>query len=304
MLDPGAYSGYQLKAGANYRFTPEISAFANFGYVSKVPIFDAVIDDYHGVYTDNPENEKFTSFEAGVNYTVNTLTVKLNGYYTAWNDRAQSKFVQVSDSTYGLVFLTGMNSTHMGIEAEIAWQPVRFFRFDGAFSFGNWQYANDVSGTYKDYDTENGRDTSITYDFYVDGLKVGDAPQTQLAFSFSFYPVKGMTAQAVYRYNANFYADWDPFSRTDPNDRAQSWQVPDYGLLDLHFRYNLPVELAGMRFEVFAHVFNVLDELYVSDATDESRYNAWSDGEKHSATRAEVFVGKERTWNAGFRIRL
>ncbi len=304
VLDPDSYNGYQIKAGASYRFTPEVSAFANVGYVEKVPIFDAVIDDYHGVYTDNPENEKFLSFEAGVNYTVKTLTMKLNGYYTSWKDRAQSKFVQVTDSTYGLVFLTGMNSVHMGIEAEIAWQPIRMFRFDGAFSFGDWTYTNDVSGTYKTYDTGTGRDTAIVYDYYVDGLKVGDAPQTQMAFSFSFYPIKGMTLQAVYRYNANFYADWDPFSRTDPNDRTQSWEVPDYGLLDLHFKYNLPYELAGMRFQVFAHVFNVLDELYVSDAVDESHYNAWSEGEPHSATRAEVFVGMERTWNAGFSIRL
>ncbi|MBD3224590.1 MAG: TonB-dependent receptor plug domain-containing protein, partial [Caldithrix sp.] len=60
--------GLQLKGGASYRLTNEINAFGNVGYVSKVPIFDAVISDRDGSKAEDPQNEKFTSLEAGVNY--------------------------------------------------------------------------------------------------------------------------------------------------------------------------------------------------------------------------------------------
>ena len=245
--------------------------------------------------------------EAGVNYTKDALTLKLNGYYTFWKDRAQTKYVQVDTSGNGaLVFLTGMNSVHMGIEFEGAWQPVRMFRLDMAASFGNWYYDNDVTGTYKNYD--NPADPNVEYKYYVKDLKVGDAPQTQVALSASVYPVKGMTAQLVARYNANYYADWDPFSRTDETDRSQVWQVPNYSLFDFHFRYIIPFKVAGVSMNVFAHIFNLTDAEYISDATDESRYNAISTSvpgvEKHSAQRAEVFMGLERTYNVGFGIRL
>ncbi len=306
-LESSYFNGYQLKTGLSYRFSTDLSAFVNLGYVSKVPIFDQVIDDRSGTFADNPTNEKFYSAEAGVNYTKDALTLKLNGYYTAWKDRAQTKYVQTDTSGNGaLIFLTGMNSVHMGVEFEGAWQPIRMFRLDMAASFGNWYYDNDVTGTYKNYD--NPADPNVEYKYYVKDLKVGDAPQTQVALSASVYPIKGMTAQVVARYNANYYADWNPFSRTDETDKDQVWQVPNYSLFDFHFRYTIPYKVAGISMNVFAHIFNLTDAEYISDATDESHYNAISTSvpgvTKHSAQRAEVFMGLERTYNVGFGIRL
>ena len=60
--------GYQAKGGFSYRFTETVNAFANLGYVSKVPIFDAVINDRDGTTATDPDNEKFTSFELGATY--------------------------------------------------------------------------------------------------------------------------------------------------------------------------------------------------------------------------------------------
>ncbi len=306
-LESDNFNGFQVKGGASYRFSTEMSTYANFGYVEKVPIFDAVIDDIQGVFTDNPKNERFTSFELGANYEAETFSAKLSAYYTQWNDRAYSKFVQTDTSGNGaLIFLTGMNALHTGVELELAYQPMSLFRLDGAASLGNWTYTDDVSGTYKNYD--NPTDPVVNYDFYVKGLKVGDAPQTQLALQASVFPMPGMTAQVVYRYNARLYADFDPFSRTDSTDTAQSWETPAYSLVDFHFRYILPWKFAGVRMDVFAHVFNVFDEIYISDAVDESHYNAISTTvsgvEKHSAQRAEVFLGPERYINFGFGIKL
>jgi hypothetical protein len=294
--DPTA--GFQVKGGANYNITDQISAFGNVGLVSKVPIFDEVIDDVNGVFADNPENEKFTSFELGANYFAGNFTAKLSYYYTKWADRAINRGITNQDGSEAIIFLSGMDQLHTGVEFEIAYQPINMFRLDVAGSVGNWSYLNDVSGQYKDYD--NLDQPTVDYNFYLDGLKVGDAPQTQVAIAPSFYPVKGLMVQAVYRYYMKHYADFNPLDRDDISDRTESWQAPDYGVLDFHASYKLPVSLGPVGLSVFGHVFNALDEIYVMDAVDNSAYNGFSD--THSASDAEVYLGLPRSFNVGLQF--
>ena len=54
----------------------------------------------------------------------------------------------------------------------------------------------------------------IPFDFYLKDLKVGDAPQTQFALAASVFPIKGLTAQLVWRLYDSYYSNFDPFSRT------------------------------------------------------------------------------------------
>jgi hypothetical protein len=55
---------------------------------------------------------------------------------------------------------------------------------------------------------------------------------------------------------------------------------------------------------VFAHVFNLFDEVYISEATDESAFEAvgTSLAPRHSAQRAEVFFGPPLTFNMGVTV--
>lgn len=302
-----AIGGYQVKGGASYRVGEHIAFFANAGYVSKVPIFDVVIDDGDGFLATDPENEKFLAFEAGANIGLldDDLNIKINYYNTSWKDRTNSLRVFDENNEENTLFLTGMEQLHSGIEAEIAYQPCNFFRGDLALSFGNWEYTKDVKGEYKIY----GEDAVITeqYNYYVKGLKVGDAPQTQIAASLTFMPIKPARIQLIARYNDNNYADWDPFSRTNEDDRTQSWMAPAYTVFDLHLSYDLPVE-GKADIQLFLHIFNVLDEIYVQDALDNSPYNSYKvDGKianPHSADAAEVFLGLPRSFNGGLIVKL
>jgi iron complex outermembrane receptor protein len=300
--------GYQFKGGASYRITDEWDVFANAGYVSKVPIFDQVINDVNGTMVEDPKNEKFLSFELGVNSRLlhNQLTFKLNGYFTNWMDRARSINVLNADGSDGLIRLDGIDSRHMGVELELAWQPVRCFRLDAASSFGKWSYADDVTGSYiPDFSDPT---TTVEYTYYIKDLKVGDAPQTQVAAGVTFFFLEGAQANLTWRYYDNYFAAFDPFSRTDSSDRAQVWQIPSYSLFDLHFLYRLPVSVGGVKVSIFGHVFNLFDKLYVEDATDNSSFNGLKDPatnqyyENHSASSAEVYVGLPRSFNAGFRL--
>ena len=322
-LDSDPEYGIQVKGGAMYRINDAMEVYGNAGYVEKVPIFDNVIDDRNGVFAEKPETEKFTSFEAGLNWRGldGTLSAKSSFYFTTWEDRALPRTIETSPGVFDILFLTGLNQQHIGFEFEAAYQPIPMFRLDLAGSIANWELTDDASGTYK----ENESGVSMTQKYFVGvkGLKIGDAPQTQLALAGTVFPVQGMSAQLVFKYYDEFYADWDPTSRIVTNsagaDRGQSWKIPSYSLIDLHASYLLPFDLNGVTFKVSAHVFNLLDEEYISDALDNSSFNSYKvtdvndrDGDgrtddtvianPHKADAAEVYLGLPRTINIGITL--
>ena len=291
--------GFQIKGGASYRLNNTTDFYANLGYVSLVPIFDDVIDDVTGTLNSNTKNQKYTSVEAGFNYHLlsGKLNLKADYYYTIWDNQASKINVYPQSGGTDVIFLTGINSLHTGLELDGAYQPIGFCRFDATVSLGNWKYLDDVNGVYKTY--SNTTITQTDYHFYVKNLKVGDAPQTQFTIQASVFPVEHMEAQVIYRNYTNYYANWDPFSRTNVNDQGQVWKAPGYGIFDADLQYQLPIELNNVKVDLYAHLFNIFDAIYVQDATDDSQYNGVKGAPSHSAQRAEVFLGMPRTVNVG-----
>ncbi len=300
----------QAKGGGLYKVTSDIDVFANFGYVQKVPILDNVIDDIAIALAQDPSNEKFISTEFGLNVKAlnGMLATKFNYYITDWKDRSLTRSVTSGQGSSGdtdIIFLTGVDQHHSGLEAEIAFQPMKMFRLDIAASIGDWTYKGDAEGTYKDLVNQ----TSEDYSYALDGLKVGDMPQTIYSFTGSVFPIKGLSVSGTFNMFSRFYSNWDPGSREfDPTDettadRADTWQVPDYSVIDLHATYTLPIHIGGMGAQVFFHMFNALDETYISDALDNSAFNAYTgDGYNHAADDAEVYLGSPRRTNMGLSI--
>ena len=313
VLESGNLHGYQVKGGLGRNLTPEWSVFGNAGYVSKVPIFDQAIDDFNGEVLTNPKNERFLSFEIGTSYASldRRLSADLNLYHTTWNDRSFTFYIPVDD-IYAQIL--GVDQQHLGVELHAGYQPLDILRFDGSASVGRWEYVSDASGRAVAGD----RTSSTQYSYYIDGLKVSDQPQTQFSYALSVFPLEGLWMQFLGRTNYNYYAAFDPFGRTDPSDRAQSWKAPGYTVFDLHGAYRITDLIPfwqGGDVRVFVNVFNVLDELYVQDATDNSRYNAFyqcaperttrpcAADPGHDAEASEVFLGLPRYFNLGFEVR-
>lgn len=299
-------SGFQIKGGLNYNFNETFSAFANFGYVSKVPIFDNVIDDADGTVAKDPQNEKFISYEAGVIYntTDDKLTIKGNFYYTTWNDRIFTTSVRITEDENGIAFIKGLDQRHIGVELEGNYRPIKFIGFGGIASVANWKYLNDVDATIKNYDDASGTVTTEDIHVYSKDLKVGDAPQTQFAIWTNIYPIRGLNVQFIWRNNSNHYADFNPVYRTDKDDREQVWKTPSYSVFDMNINYALPLK-GRVGVNVFAHVFNLFDTFYIQDAVDNSAYNGfygYDNRYSHTVNSAEVFLGLPRTFNVGVKI--
>lgn len=301
-LESDFITGYQIKGGLLYRASDNIDVYANIGLVSKVPIFDGVINDRAAVINENPTNEKFYSYEVGANFHLldRKLTIKTNFYYTIWNNRTYTTVTQNANLQDFYINIEGVNALHAGFELETAFQPVHWFRFDGALSIGHWKYTDNVHATIEDAGEPDGTREA---DLYIKDLRVGAAPQTQIAYGFTVLPIQNLSVQLVGRSYFDYWSDFSPLSRTDQADEGvQGWKVPSYTVLELHAGYTFEDLLSGTEF--FVNVFNLTNELYIQDATDNSRFNAFSDnGVNHSADDAEVFLGLPRRFNLGVSVR-
>ena len=307
-VETKALTGFQLKGGASYLTSDLLSIFANVGLVSKVPIFDGAIDDITGTLNPDPQNEQFLSVELGSAFRSadRRLTGRLNLYSTTWRDRTITRFVTEQDGDDGLINIRGLDALHSGIEGEMAWQPRSLFRADLALSVGNWVYTDDVHAAYTP--DQGDPETQEQVDLYIKDVKVGDAPQTQFAYAVTFFPFDGLYAKLTGRSYANYYADYDPTSRTDPEQRDQQvWKTPNYSVFDLNVGYDVPrhlLPLSQFDLRVFFNVYNLLDAFYIQDATNNSRFNAYrGNGTRaNTADDAEVFLGLPRTFNLGLRV--
>jgi len=309
-----AIGAMQVKGGGMFHLADNFNVFGNFGYVEKPPIMDNVIY-FDGTVAADPANEKFTSTEVGVNYKAKMFAITANGYNTDWKDRNLTKAVTSGQGSSGdtdVIFLTGVNQNHKGVEVEASVQPMQMLRVDASLSFGSWEFTGDADGNYQN---EAGEILG-EYRYALKDLKVGDMPQTAYVLGATLMPIKGLRVQAIYSIYDNNYADWSPDSRQIDDadddgtlsaeelataDRVQVWDAPGYSKMDLHVTYDLP-KIAGINAQLFGHVFNALDATYVQDAVDNSQYNGFSSGASHSASRAEVFLGTPRFMNFGLKL--
>ena len=299
---------FQVKGGGVFNLDDRLSAFANLGYVQKPPILDNVID-YDGNVSSNPDNEKFTSMEVGGSYRSGLVAVKGSYYNTQWKDRNLTKSVTTGQGDSGdtdIIYLTGVNQSHTGVEVEAKVALHDMVDVDFAFSKGNWFFDGDAKGDYTEmeYNEDNQiiGQTSTEYEYALNNLKVGDMPQTAYVGGLTVKPIKGLNIQGLLKVYDDNYADWSPDAREVDGeaDRAQVWKAPGYSKLDLHLSYKLP-EIAGLNMTLHGHIFNALDDVYVQDATDNSKYNGY--GEKlHLAHNAEVFLGTPRYYNLGLTV--
>ncbi len=308
-----AIGASQFKTGAMYDLNDNLSMFANFGIVEKPPIMDNVIY-FDGTVASDPANEKFQSLEAGVNYSSGNMAVKASYYSTDWKDRNLTKSVTTGQGSSGdtdVIFLTGVNQNHSGIEIQAQAQLMAMLRLDAAISIGTWKFVGDANGNYQEYTSEGTIQTN--YDYALDGLFVGDMPQTAYAFGITLTPFSGLRANVSYNMYDKNYSDWSPGAReydssdpTDVPDTDQVWEAPGYSKMDVHVTYDIP--LGGLNLQAFAHVFNALDAVYVQDAVDNSEYNSYATGwppeivNPHTADAAEVFLGSPRYMNFGISV--
>lgn len=298
--------GYNVKAGANYNINDHHNVFANIGYYSKQPFFNAVYPNNRNLINPYLTNEKIFGVEAGYGFRSSIFNANVNLYRTSWKDRFQRRSETVN-GVRGYSNITGITEIHQGIEVDMSAKINDMISLTGMFSLGDWKYKGNAQGNLFNDNNEpmdtNGNTVpeAATSTLYLDKVKVGNYAQTTAALGVDVKPFKNFKFNAQYRYNANLYANLNVLDfRTQEAGERGALKLPSFGLVDLGASYVIPLN-QKQSFTIRANVYNLFDTFYIQD----SYTNIHQGTDKASGTlydgidvANEVFYGFGTTWAA------
>lgn len=321
--------GYNIKAGANYNINEQHNVFANIGYYSKQPFFNAVYTNNKNFLNPNLTNEKIFGIEAGYGFKSSFANVNLNAYRTSWKDR----FVRKSNDVNGVrayANVLGVVEIHQGIELETDVRVTDYLRFKGSLSLGNWFYEGNALGSLYNESNEpiDGQGNVVLAEnaesitLFLDKVKVGDSAQQTASLGATVTPIEGLRFNVDWRYVNNLYANLNvaDFTTQEAADRG-ALRLPSFNLFDLNASYKLPLtDKQSITFSV--NVDNVLDTYYIAESYDNKHAKTLADF-KDDATKGtaqkqfddyqnnnlykgvdtsnRVYFGFGRTWSFGLR---
>jgi outer membrane cobalamin receptor len=283
--------GGNIKGGANYNINDNHNVFANAGYYSKQPFFNAVYPNNKSIVNENLTNEKILGLEAGYGFRSAKFNAKVNVYYTSWKDRYQRSNDSDATNIGGYYDFAGITEIHSGIEVELNAKPLPKLDINAMVSLGNWEYDGDItSNRFNQNNEQIGTGSTL----YLDNVKVGDAAQTTASIGAKYEILKRFNVDANYRFVDKLYASLDPARQTSATNKG-TLELPSYGLMDAGFSYKMLVgkdksNSVDFRF----NVNNVLDEIYIA----ESRTNIFAtDNVSSSNASLGTYASNGRTWN-------
>lgn len=291
-------AGASVKGGILYRVGRGHSLYANGGWYSRLPYSNVWFSSGNNEITRGVKNEKNILGELGWKYVWNSGKLDLTGYAAYWKNRSlmSGKYRQL-DADDARYMVTGLDAFHCGVEASLFQRVGKWLEANAFASIGNWRWMKDVSAIiYDDYSgTEVGR-----VNVYCDGLPVADAPQTQIGASAKFILPAGFSASADWQFNDRMYADFDPLTRNNPDDRQHSYRIPGYHLLGASVSWGSEWKYGArstrkIGLNVFVRGDNLLNTTYIERGKD---------GAAHDLASFRGYWGFGRMFSFGVRVRI
>ena len=277
--------GFDVKAGLNLNLNEFNHLFINGGYFSREPYFKFVFGNFTNVPTHDLKNEKTLTAEVGYGLDLRYTRLRLNAYYTSWQDKSilTNEYNQFEDPS----MVQGLDALHRGAEAELSQRITSWLNAGGSLSIGNWKWKNDVTA----FVFNDDQAVVDTIQVYADGLYVGDAPQTQVSLFADIRIMRTIDISVSWMYYDRYYADFSPTSRTNPNDRSQSYRIPSYQTLDIHLE--CPFRVGSLKARADLGCLNALNSKYIIRGQD---------GYSHTIDDFSGFWGFGRTFYLSLKL--
>ncbi len=261
--------GFDIKGGMSYHLNPKNKIYLNSAFYSKAPYFKFIYGNFTNVPSLNISNENIYSMEIGYGFLNHNQRFSVNAYYTNWHNISflSKEYILLEDQSQTRALVRGLDAIHKGIEMEFEKTISEKLSVGIMATLGDWKWKNDVVA---ELFNENNAVVDTT-EVYANGLYVGDAPQTQLGIFIKSKIFDLIDFSFNYTYNDRLYADFDPTSRFNPNDREQSYKLPSFSLVDCHLGYNF--KLADYDIFTGLSCFNLFDKEYMMRGEDGSNHN-------------------------------
>ena len=289
--DMASRTGGSVKGGVLYRLGRYSKFYANAAFYSRVPYASVFFSNGNNEISRDISNERNTLGEIGYRLACNTFGAEITGYAALWKNKAllSSPYSTIEEDPVKYM-VKGLDAFHYGLEADLWWSPERFLRLDAFASVGDWRWKNDVTATIYDPTTLQ---PIGNVNVYADGLHVGDAPQTQIGASVRLSLTPGLDIRAEWSWNDRYWADFDPVSRTDPEDRADSYRIPSYHLFNVGVKWTGNIRKMGI--VLFLNANNIADARYIERSKD---------GAGHDRATFTGYWAEGRNLNFGIRLML
>ena len=289
--DMASRAGGSVKGGVLYRLGRYSKFYANAAFYSRVPYASVFFSNGNNEISRDISNERNTLGEIGYRLACNTFGAEITGYAALWKNKAllSSPYSTIEEDPVKYM-VKGLDAFHYGLEVDLWWSPERFLRLDAFASVGDWRWKNDVTATIYDPTTLQ---PMGNVNVYADGLHVGDAPQTQIGASVRLSLTPGLDIRAEWSWNDRYWADFDPVSRTDPEDRADSYRIPSYHLFNVGVKWTGNIRKMGI--VLFLNANNIADARYIERSKD---------GAGHDRATFTGYWAEGRNLNFGIRLML
>ena len=253
--------GYNAKVGANYNIDENNNLYLNAGLYSRAPFFSFVFQNYQNTLATNLVNERVQAVELGYGYKTERTSLNVNAYNTVWLDKTiESAEFTGPDGNETSALMSGLGAHHRGLEMELTSKATDNISFGAMASLGDWTWTGD--GEFQIV-TDFDQSITATATAYTDGLRVGDAPQTQFGGRAIWQFTDAIDFGATYIYNDRLYASYDPTDYENEADKVQPFQLDSYGQLDLRVGFK-----TGDNGYFQIHCFNALDYQGFIEAVD------------------------------------
>ena len=307
--------GGTAKAGANWNIDRHNNVFANVGFTSKAPVFKGGVfmsATSSNVINDNAKNEKSATAEIGYGFHNSIVSANVNAYYTEWIDKSMRKKGKLTEQYY--INMTGVNSRHIGIEADVKVRPARWVELSAMASVGDWRWDSDnVRGyAYNIYGQAIRPDGTVTVPGADDhawavinmkGIHVGGSAQTTAAVDATFTPFEGFRIGGGYTfYNRNYayYAlSGSDLSLGKELYVNEPWRIPASGIMDLRASYRFSIT-HGIKATLSGIVNNVIGSYNIEKAWNP--VTASSSVTEVNPDDVYLFYSPGRTWTINLKF--
>lgn len=283
--------GGEFKSGLSYGLSPTSIIFFNAGFISRAPYHKFVFPNFNNNPANGLRNEKIFPLEVGLGGKIAQLKYNLNAYFIRWDDKSllSNEYLLIDNRTTTRAMVSGLGAKHKGIEAELGYCNEQIgFTLGAQFSVGKWTWRNNVNALL--FNNEN--ELIDTVRVYADGLYVGDAPQMQVGVFVGKNIPGGITLYSSYLWYDRFYADFDPSTRTQPEE-GQPFRIPSFGLWDARLGYKTLI--FGKLSELSFACSNILNKAYVLRGDD---------GPGHDKGSFRGYWGPKRNFHFTLRVNI
>jgi len=278
--------GYNLKAGAAYFIGTEHKVYANGGFYSRQPYLDNIFSGTAELSDPEVDNEEITGLEVGYKFSKNNFSVGVDLYRTEWANRFVSNGITLIEKSTGEEIdgareQTDVTQLHSGIELNANYKPVEILQLGAFASIGNWEFSGSTPFRTRDFrsnDTFTNADVTLytdrdgndlpantfTGEVDLDGVKVGNAPQTSFGLNALASITNNFQLGLYWNHFANLYEFVDVVDVVQQGQDYENVELDSYSVFDLTTSYNF--KIGDQNLILRGNIYNLFDNEYINQS--------------------------------------